>query len=162
MKYFIRQFALIGLTTFYFVVRPEAALSLDFQAAESWKFLCEVESVDKYRNKGTYKFSIFWKTKADVAKIIWQSGNGKEMRTIPGFVSASGQHSVHFWHSKATKKYTSEHTKNSKYGGFIDGLGATLFSIRASGEMARTNHDIIYGGMKPLSEVGICKISSVD
>lgn len=77
---------------------------------------------------------------------------------LAGFSDRS-EHSVHFWYSPATAKFTGDETKNGRYGDWLEVFGPTMISIRSNGAIAMTTHDIIYGGMKAFSLEGVCEIS---
>ncbi|WP_299769072.1 hypothetical protein [uncultured Pseudoteredinibacter sp.] len=149
---------LVVLTTFSYFARAEP-----FNKSAMWEFECEVQEFPPHPagnpTKKISKMKITWFRDSGHAKLIYPNGNGKGLREIPGFSNA-GQYTAHFWMSPATSKYTGDETRNSKYGGWIESFGPAMVSIRSSGEIAITRHDIIYGGMKPFSEVGNCKIKS--
>ena len=133
-----------------------------FDEMEVWTFNCVVKNVPGHpasnaKNKKR-KFEIYWNRVNGKAKYLNPNGNGKGIQEIPGF-SETPQYTTHFWMSPATAKYTGEETRNSKYGFWLESFGPSMISVRSTGEISITGHDIIYGGMKAFSETGNCEIT---
>lgn len=140
-----------------------SVFSASFNENSTWEFSCTVKNVPGHPATNSpneqRQIKITWFRDAGHARILYPNGNGKGLREIPGFAETN-QNSAHFWMSPATSKYTGEETKNSQYGGWIEAFGPTMVSLRSTGAIAITRHDIIYGGMKPFSETGHCVINS--
>ncbi len=127
-------------------------LAASFSDNPIWKLDCDTSDGTKQS-----KFVIMWYRDAGYATLLYENGNGKGLREIPGF-SENDQFTAHFWMSPATTKITGKTTRESEHGFWLESLGATLISVRTTGEIAVTNHDIIYGGMKAFTQTGKCKI----
>ncbi|MCC2098524.1 MAG: hypothetical protein KDJ29_16630 [Hyphomicrobiales bacterium] len=132
-----------------------------FNNHQVWTFECRLTALDRegyFPTDEDIALHILWNRDADLARTVTPSGNGKGLGVISGFTD-SNQNTVHFWMSPATAKFTGEETKNGRYGGWIEGFGPTIISIRSQGHAAMTRHDIIYGEMKAFSSEGTCEIS---
>jgi hypothetical protein len=127
-------------------------ISASFSYNPIWQLDCNTSN-------GTQKskFVIMWYRDAGYATMLYENGNGKGLREIPGF-SENEQFTAHFWISPATTKITGKTTKESEHGFWVESLGPTLISVRKTGEIAVTNHDVIYGGMKAFTQTGKCEI----
>ncbi|MBS0123072.1 hypothetical protein [Thetidibacter halocola] len=134
---------------------PQAVAAQDFNQAQVWHFDCAEEG----QTASEGRFSIVWNRDACLARLTWPNGNGKGLSIIHGFADGA-QSSVHFWYSPATAKFTGGETAESRYGGWVEGFGPGFVSIRSSGEIAVTTHDIIYGGMRAFSSEGTCAIEA--
>ena len=157
MKNLKRAAALI-LLFFHFTLLADTNSFNDFP---TWEFECSTLKIaTKKRPKPDQelqKFKILWHRDEGRANVTWENGNGKGLREIPGF-SENRQLSAHFWMSPYTSKYTGQETTDSSHGFWVESFGPTMYSIRFSGEIAVTNHDIIYGGMEAFSEHGTCTL----
>jgi hypothetical protein len=127
-------------------------LSASFSDNPIWKMDCDTTDGTKQS-----KFVIMWYRDGGYATLLYENGNGKGLREIPGF-SENEQFTAHFWMSPATTKITGKKTRESEHGFWLESFGPTLISVRTTGEIAVTNHDIIYGGMKAFTQIGKCKI----
>ncbi|WP_278404699.1 hypothetical protein [Pseudoalteromonas ruthenica] len=128
------------------------ALSVSFSDNPVWKLDCNT-----FNDTKESRFVITWYRDAGHATMLYENGNGKGLREIPGF-SENEQFTAHFWMSPATTKITGKTTKESGHGFWVESLGPTLISVRKTGHIAVTNHDVIYGGMKAFTQTGMCKI----
>jgi len=155
---FFPRTALTVLLLFYGTAHVNAE---PFNNHQVWTFQCNLTALkrDKYspQNK-EIDLRIVWNRDANLARTVTPSGNAKGLGVMHGFTDTS-QHIVHFWMSPATAKFTGEETRNGRYGGWMEGFGPTVISIRSHGNIAMTRHDIIHGGMKAYSHEGTCKIS---
>lgn len=143
--------------------------SRSFDDAPSWQFNCTLDALARAdgwcvapnaENACGMAATVTWHRDRGVATMIWQDGNGKELREVEGF-SGTGQQAVHFWFSPATEKFTGSETAASRYGGWIEDFGPTFVSLRITGEAAMTTHDIVFGGMKALSREGRCTVRAI-
>lgn len=130
-----------------------------FKAHPIWQFDCSTTKEAEGEDGSEIIFQILWYRDAGHATVTWENGNGKGLREIPGFTD-NEQYSAHFWMSPYTSKSTGQKTAEKGHGFWMESLGPTMFSVRHTGEIAITNHDIIYGGMKAFTQLGTCKIKS--
>ena len=128
-----------------------------FKAHPIWQFDCSATKRIEGKEDSEIVFQILWHRDAGHATVTWESGNGKGLREIPGF-AGNEQYTAHFWMSPYTSKNTGQKTAEKGHGFWLESLGPTMFSVRHTGEIAVTNHDIIYGGMKAFTQLGTCKI----
>ena len=144
-----------------FLFAGTAHLSAEpFNNHQVWTFQCTLAALkrDGYVPRNNeISLQIVWNRDANLARTITPSGNAKGLRVMSGFTDRN-QHMVNFVMWPAPAKFTGEETKNGRYGGWIEGLGPTIISIRSHGNIAMTRHDITHGGMKAYSHEGNCEI----
>lgn len=147
-----------------------AAAARNFNESPAWRFECRLDAVSRgdswciaptEGSSCSTAVTITWHRDRGVATLIWGNGDGKGLREVQGFSDGNGQHTVHFWYSPATAKYTAPETAASRYGGWVEGFGPGFVSLRITGEAAMTTHDIIYGGMKALTREGRCTVEAI-
>jgi hypothetical protein len=152
----------LWLTPLLFIVLFLAQINTTeaaFKAHPIWQFDCSTKKEAEGKEGSEIIFQILWFRDAGHATVTWDNGNGKGLREIPGFAD-NEQYSAHFWMSPYTSKNTGKKVAEKGHGFWLESLGPTMFSVRHTGEIAVTNHDIIYGGMKAFTQLGTCKIKS--